>query len=178
MQSILTRIGSKFSQGSLEFRAADGRVWTLGQHQPRAVIRLNDPDALPGIVLNPRMRFPEAYMEGAWDPMDGDLLQVLEVALRMVDSAKPSRLGKLAGDGLAFLGELNNPLKSRSNVHAHYDLDYDLYSRFLDRDLHYSCAYFSNPDMGLEAAQQAKCAHIAAKLDLRPGARVLDIGCG
>ena len=178
MQSILTRIGSKFRQGSLEFRAADGRTWTLGHSAPTALIRLHDPSALPGIVLNPKLRFPEAYMEGAWDPLDGDLLRVLEVALCMVNSMQSSRLEKLAGDGLARLGELNNPLKSRSNVHVHYDLDYDLYSRFLDRDMHYSCAYFPNPDMGLEAAQQAKCAHIAAKLDLKPGARVLDIGCG
>jgi cyclopropane-fatty-acyl-phospholipid synthase len=178
MQSILARIGSRFGQGSLEFRAADGRSWTLGHSEPRALIRLNDPSALRGIALNPRLRFPESYMEGAWDPLDGNLLKVLEVALRMANSLRTGRLGKLAGDGLALFGELNNPLKSRSNVHAHYDLDHDLYSRFLDRDLHYSCAYFSNPDMGLEAAQQAKCAHIAAKLDLRRGARVLDIGCG
>jgi len=178
MQSILARIGSKFSQGSLEFRAADGRVWVLGQSEPRAVIRLHDPSALVGIALNPKLRFAESYMEGAWDPMDGDLLKVLESAVRMAASIKPGRVGQLVGDGLSLLGEINNPLKARNNVHVHYDLDYDLYSRFLDRDLHYSCAYFSNPDMGLEAAQQAKCAHIAAKLDLKPGARVLDIGCG
>jgi cyclopropane-fatty-acyl-phospholipid synthase len=178
MHSILARIGDRFGEGSLEFRAADGRVWTLGHSAPRARIRLNDPSALPGIVLNPTLRFPESYTEGAWDPLDGNLLQVLEVALRMAHSMKTTRLGRLAGDGLALLGELNSPLKARHNVHAHYDLDYELYSRFLDRDLHYSCAYFSDPDMGLEAAQQAKCAHIAAKLDLQPGARVLDIGCG
>ncbi len=178
MQSILARIGSKFSQGSLEFRAADGRVWVLGQNEPRAVIRLHDPSALAGIALNPKLRFPESYMEGAWDPMDGDLLKVLESAVRMAASARTGRVGKLLGEGLSLLGEVNNPLKSRSNVHVHYDLDHDLYSRFLDRELHYSCGYFSDPDMGLEAAQQAKCAHIAAKLDLKPGARVLDIGCG
>ena len=52
MQSILARIGSKFRQGSLEFRARDGRVWTLGHSEPRAVLRLNDPSALRGIVFN------------------------------------------------------------------------------------------------------------------------------
>jgi len=178
MQSILARIGSKFNQGSLEFRAADGRSWTLGHSEPKALIRLHHPSALPGIVLNPKLRFPESYMEGAWEPADGDLLKVLESAVRMAASVRTGWLGKLLGQGLALLGEINNPLQARSNIHVHYDLDHDLYSRFLDRDLHYSCAYFSNPDMGLEAAQQAKCAHIAAKLDLQPGARVLDIGCG
>src|SRR5690606_28002405 len=55
---------------------------------------------------------------------------------------------------------------------------YDLYRRFLDADMQYSCAYFVRPDMTLEEAQAAKRAHIAAKLRLEPGASVLDIGCG
>jgi len=80
--------------------------------------------------------------------------------------------------GLNRLRELNTPTRSRRNVSHHYDLDYRLYAAFLDRDLHYSCAYFREPGLSLEAAQQAKCAHIAAKLDLRRGMRVLDIGCG
>lgn len=178
METILARIGRKFGQGSLEFRAADGRVWVLGQHEPRAIIRLNDLSALPGIALNPKLRFGEAYMDGAWDPADGDLRQVLEVGVRMVNSAKPGRFEQYFQDALAWLGELNNPLRSRSNVHHHYDLDYNLYATFLDKDMHYSCGYFREEGMDLEAAQQAKCAHIAAKLDLKPGSTVLDIGCG
>jgi cyclopropane-fatty-acyl-phospholipid synthase len=54
----------------------------------------------------------------------------------------------------------------------------ELYRRFLDKDMQYSCAYFTHPGMTLEAAQTAKKAHLAAKLDLSPGHRVLDIGCG
>src|SRR3546814_224160 len=75
---------------------------------------------------------------------------------------------------LSQLLELNNPLASQHNVEHHYDLDADLYRRFLDEELFYSCAYFERDDMTLEAAQQAKCALIARKLDLKPGARVLD----
>jgi cyclopropane-fatty-acyl-phospholipid synthase len=63
-------------------------------------------------------------------------------------------------------------------VHHHYDLDEELFRAFLDRGMHYSCAYFRDADMSLESAQLAKCNHIARKLMLAPGQRVLDIGCG
>ncbi|MDR3416446.1 MAG: cyclopropane-fatty-acyl-phospholipid synthase [Nevskia sp.] len=178
MQTILARVGRKFRQGSLEFRAQDGSAWTLGHSEPRAILRLNDPAALLGMLLNPQLRVPEGYMDGAWEPADGDLLRVLEVAMRMRASAQTGGFARWAGNVLARVGEFNNPLRSRHNVHHHYDLDESFYADFLDRDLHYSCAYFREPGMDLEAAQQAKCAHIAAKLDLKPGARVLDIGCG
>ena len=182
METLLNRVSRQFGQGCLEFQAPDGRVWTLGRNEPRAVLRLNDPAALTHMLLNPQLRFGEAYMNGVWEPADGDLLRVLEVATRMVGSMKSSRLDKTLGNLSTWLGELNNPLRSRSNVHHHYDLDYNLYSTFLDKEMFYSCAYFNDEgrdeDMSLEAAQMAKCAHIAAKLDLKPGARVLDIGCG
>ena len=178
MDALLKRLGRQFGQGCLEFRAADGRTWTIGHNEPRAVLRLHKPEALLGILLNPNLRFAESYMEGVWEPLDGDLRRVLEVAIQMATSAHSGPFGRALGNLFSWFGELNNPLRSRSNVHAHYDLDYALYSRFLDRDMHYSCAYFRDEGMDLEAAQQAKCAHIAAKLDLRPGARVLDIGCG
>jgi cyclopropane-fatty-acyl-phospholipid synthase len=72
----------------------------------------------------------------------------------------------------------NNPLRARQNVKAHYDIGNDLYRLFLDPDMQYSCAYFPNGDETLEQAQLAKKRHIAAKLMLKPGQRVLDIGCG
>ena len=68
--------------------------------------------------------------------------------------------------------------RARRNVAHHYDLGNALYALFLDDDLQYSCAYFTDPDNSLEQAQADKKAHIAAKLDLKPGQRVLDIGCG
>ncbi|MGH7749353.1 MAG: class I SAM-dependent methyltransferase, partial [Candidatus Dormibacteria bacterium] len=77
-----------------------------------------------------------------------------------------------------FLREANSRRAARRNVHHHYDLSFELYRRFLDADLQYSCAYFETPDVTLEEAQAAKKRHIAAKLVLTPGQRVLDIGCG
>lgn len=72
----------------------------------------------------------------------------------------------------------NSLTASRRNVSHHYDLDEALFRACLDTDLHYSCAYFTGLSEPLEAAQKAKCEHIARKLYLRPGQKVLDIGCG
>jgi cyclopropane-fatty-acyl-phospholipid synthase len=73
----------------------------------------------------------------------------------------------------------NNPaFRARRNVAHHYDLSAELYDLFLDTDRQYSCAYFADPSMTLEQAQEAKKHHIAGKLLLEPGMDVLDIGCG
>src|SRR6185436_15255707 len=76
------------------------------------------------------------------------------------------------------LRQINTPIRARRNVQRHYDLDGRLYSLFLDHDLQYSCGYHDEPDIGLEEAQVAKKRHLAAKLALKPGQRVLDIGSG
>ena len=76
------------------------------------------------------------------------------------------------------LRQMNGRRSAHRNVAHHYDLSHELYSRFLDADMQYSCAYYDRPDLSLEEAQVAKKAHLTAKLRLAPGARVLDIGCG
>jgi cyclopropane-fatty-acyl-phospholipid synthase len=79
---------------------------------------------------------------------------------------------------MSLLSQLNDRRTSRRNVAHHYDLSTDLYRRFLDEDMQYSCGYFLRPDMTLEQAQKAKKIHIAEKLRIAPGMKVLDIGCG
>ena len=76
------------------------------------------------------------------------------------------------------LGQRNTLLSAKRNVEAHYDIDGRIYDLFLDRDRQYSCAYFEQPGDSLDAAQEAKKRHVAAKLLLKPGQSVLDIGCG
>ena len=79
---------------------------------------------------------------------------------------------------IGLVANRNGLKASRRNVAHHYDLSGVLYRLFLDEDLQYSCAYFREPDETLEAAQVAKKQHLAAKLLLKPGQKVLDIGCG
>lgn len=180
MQALLDWLGSGFTAGRLEFAAPDGRTWTLGRGQRRARLRLRSASVLRRMLAHPALRFGEAYMDGDWEPDGCDLREVLSVALAADEAlhARRNPLSRGLHRARAHLRELNSPLRSRHNVAHHYDLDFELYRHFLDADLHYSCAYFQEPSLSLEAAQQAKCAFIARKLQLRPGMRVLDIGCG
>jgi len=74
---------------------------------------------------------------------------------------------------------VHNPVgRAQRNVAHHYDLDDGLYDLFLDPGRQYSCGYFETPEDSLEVAQEQKMRHIAAKLRLAPGQRVLDIGSG
>ena len=106
-----------------------------------------------------------------------DLLDLLGQNLPFQET-RSSRLVGAAKGVMRKLQQYNPVPLARRNAAHHYDLSYDLYRIFLDQDLQYSCAYFPEPGLPLEEAQYAKKHHIAAKLLLEPGQRVLDIGCG
>ena len=108
------------------------------------------------------------------------MLELLEliVGARPWEQGSRKALGKGKSKWLKRFFRRNDVRKSRRNVAHHYDIGNALYALFLDDDLQYSCAYFTDPANSLEQAQADKKAHIAAKLYLKPGQRVLDIGCG
>lgn len=131
------------------------------------------------IALNPDMALGEAYMEGGLVLETGTLWDLCELVGRNFrDRGPPTLVERLVNGSRRTLQQWNDRSAARRNVAHHYDLSYELYQRFLDRDMQYSCAYFLRPDMTLDEAQQAKKTHIAAKLLIEPGMRVLDIGCG
>ena len=120
-------------------------------------------------------------MQWGWSPaLDSDLYAVLLVLrLNFEQPLDPGAISwPLRAAAAAFMRSWNSLTASRRNVSHHYDLDEALFRACLDTDLHYSCAYFTGLSEPLEAAQKAKCEHIARKLCLRPGQKVLDIGCG
>ncbi|WP_299153516.1 cyclopropane-fatty-acyl-phospholipid synthase family protein [uncultured Tateyamaria sp.] len=133
------------------------------------------------LILNPDLGLGEGYMDGRITPQECTLDDVLKIIIRNRFSGRlPSWM--LMADRARFhmrsFVQRNAPRASRQNVAHHYDISDDLYAMFLDADMQYSCAYFRDDTMTLEEAQAAKKAHIAAKLCIRPGMRVLDIGCG
>lgn len=134
-------------------------------------------NTLRRIFRRPGMNLGQTYMDGHWH-VDGASLPEL---LRVLIQAFPQRYTATNRPWLKLAARwqsLNRIARSYHNVSHHYDLDEQLFRLFLDKDLHYSCAYYRDADMSLEAAQQAKCEHIANKLLLQPGQNVLDIGCG
>ena len=167
--------------GSITLVKADGSRETHGPGGGRHVtVKLHDRRAAMDLFRNPRLKLGELYMDGRLTVEDGTILDLLE----LIVGAKPWEQGRRKALGKGKAGKLvslfrRNPVrKARSNVAHHYDVGNALYALFLDDDLQYSCAYFADPKNSLEQAQADKKAHIAAKLDLRPGQRVLDIGCG
>lgn len=167
--------------GSITVVGPDGRRETHGPGGGKSVtVRLHDKRAAFDIFRNPRLKFGELYMDGRLTIEDGTMLDLLElvVGAKPWEQGRRKALGKGKAGKLATLLRRNDMRKSRKNVAHHYDIGNALYALFLDDDLQYSCAYFTDPKNSLEQAQADKKAHIAAKLDLKPGQRVLDIGCG
>jgi len=130
------------------------------------------------IATNPSMALGEAYMEGGLVMEEGQIHDLVDLIGRNARYRPLKRAGALARWWLDRRLQANARAAARRNVAHHYDLSVDFYRRFLDRDLQYSCAYFERPDMSLEEAQIAKKQHLAAKLLLQRGQKVLDIGCG
>jgi len=147
---------------------------------PSVTLTINDPKLDRKLLVNPELRFAEAYMDGGLDIVPGELRDVLRLFKLNQGRLKRSPSQAIFRRFARVVKRVvrNNPIRSRQNVKVHYDLGNDLYRLFLDRDLQYTCAYFQKGDETLEEAQLAKKRHVAAKLLLKPGQRVLELGCG
>ena len=144
-------------------------------------VRLTDPKLHRALVFNPELRTGEAYMDGTLLIEEGslrDLLMLYAENRAHLRGQPVQRALRKIYKGLRGYFQRNPLTRSRANVAHHYDLSNELYALFLDDGLNYSCAYYRDPSDSLEVAQQNKLRHIAAKLRLGPGQRVLDIGSG
>jgi cyclopropane-fatty-acyl-phospholipid synthase len=178
LRGLLQRMIRK---GTLTVIGPGGRSYFIGHGAPSVAIRILDPRIIPRLLFHPDLAFGEAYMEGALVVEDGEIYDFLDLCF--------SNLGWSSGHGWMRVRTLlmrlvrriaqHNPIPiARANVAQHYDLSDSLYELFLDGDRQYSCAYFASSDDTLERAQEQKKRHLAAKLLLRPGHRILDIGSG
>ena len=166
--------------GRLAVRGPDGLAHTYGDGTgPQVAIRIAKGWTLR-FLLNPDLALGEAYMEEGLVFEEGEIIDLLDIVGRnvLLHRRGPGPVMRVVTHAMALLSQLNDRTASRRNVAHHYDLSNDLYRRFLDEDMQYSCGYFLRPDMSLEEAQKAKKVHIAEKLCVQPGHKVLDIGCG
>lgn len=168
--------------GTLRVIESDGTLTEFkGTAGPVATIRLHEPDLPFKMFRNPELHTGEAYMEGTLTFEDCTLKDFLDLFSHNRGSMASYPLQKILRRISRTVRSVqqHNPIgKAQKNVAHHYDLSAEMYSLFLDRDMQYSCAYFENGDESLEAAQEKKKRHIAAKLKLEDGQRILDIGCG
>ncbi|MGO9004189.1 MAG: class I SAM-dependent methyltransferase [Beijerinckiaceae bacterium] len=175
-------ISAMINRGCLEVETASGARFTAGDGSLEKVgVRFTDQAAQVAFMLNPLMKLGELFMEGRFEVTRGtiyDLLAIASINLPRIRELFSVRLLHWFQVAARRAGRKNNKRIARRNVAHHYDLDLRLYELFLDTDMQYSCAYFEHDDDTLDTAQLAKKRHIAAKLLLDAGDRVLDIGCG
>jgi cyclopropane-fatty-acyl-phospholipid synthase len=178
-------LGSLIKSGELTLVDAQGQARTYGRDDGsgrQVVVRLADSKVIRDVMRHPKVGIGEAYMDGRLIIEEGDILGLLDLVTSNAPWEAGGQSRKAISRGsrkiLQVVGLINWRARSARNVAHHYDLSDRLYDLFLDSDRQYSCAYFKDPFATLEQAQADKKAHIAAKLHLQPGQKVLDIGCG
>jgi cyclopropane-fatty-acyl-phospholipid synthase len=183
MEHILNRAFARvIDKGSLHVTFASGRQRTYGDGSEAPIsVRFTDAAAQRAIIVDPGLKLGQMYSEGRFIVEEGSIYDLLSLMKR-------NGIRKFATLSTVILHLLRvvsgyarqslSPKVSKDNVAHHYDLDERLFRLFLDDDMQYSCAYFESPEQSLEEAQLAKKRHIAAKMLLEPGHKVLDIGSG
>lgn len=169
-------------KGRLELLGPNGFSEVYGDGDaPDVAIRITDPSFDWKIFLNPELRAAEAYMEGGLIIERGtvhDFISLFFINKRHFDLTPSQIFWRGIARKFRRLLQHNSVARARANAAHHYDLGNDFYRLWLDDDMQYSCGYWEDGVETLEQAQVAKKRHIAAKLALKPGQRVLDIGCG
>ena len=167
----------KVKAGRLSIRDADGsvRVMQGAAEGPHSAIRIHDDTFLRKLMVKPDLFMGEGYMDGTLEIEEGTLYDFLEFCgINMAPQHVDPKLSNL----FRKVEQKNIVGKAKENAAHHYDLDGRLYEQFLDEDKQYSCAYFATDNDSLEVAQANKKRHIAGKLLLEPGMKVLEIGSG
>ena len=182
MSLIGRLVGSLLKQGQITLVMPDGKREAHGPGGGKSLtVRIADRRVIFELVRNPRLAIGETYMDGRLIIEDGTILDLLELVVsnnRWEEGGNSRKAIKKGKRRFKWLFHRNRAGNSKRNVAHHYDLKDEIYELFLDSDRQYSCAYFTDPANSLEQAQADKKAHIAAKLHLKPGQRVLDIGSG
>ncbi|WP_438749352.1 class I SAM-dependent methyltransferase [Pararhizobium sp. O133] len=180
--TFLTMLRRLVRAGHLKVTIASGEEAVLGDGSgPPLALRTLDEAAEKAILRDPGMAFGEMYVEGRLVVEEGGIFDIIA----MMKANGLENAATVSNTVTALLHVAEQQIKSRlpanrnrHNVAHHYDLEGKLFDLFLDQDWQYSCAYFEPPGISLDEAQLAKKRHIAAKLLLRPGQTVLDVGSG
>ena len=185
LDKFLTRSVKHGRLGIVFAEATASTYGTPAPGFPEVVVRFADRSVPRDILSDPRLGAAEAFMDGRLIIEEGDVMDLVTLLRannawdKGGDIGKPSMVRRMVNKASFAAEQLNNRVSSQANVAHHYDIGNDLYALMLDEEhWQYSCAYWPDDAMTLDEAQTAKLAHIAAKLAVKPGQHVLDIGCG
>lgn len=155
----------------------DGEVAYYGLGKALFTIVFNREPPVGFNLADPALSFGEAYMDGIID-FEGDLEEILRIVKLNKDSIMPAELRKKLFSAVQNINSAVSRQRQKQNIQHHYDLGNHFFSLWLDETMSYSCAYFKDPGDSLTKAQIQKIDLILKKLNLQPGERLLDIGCG
>ena len=182
LNKLLITLAKRFvREGTLTLTLPGRAPQSFGQGSPRVGIAIKDSATIRAILMNPELGLGEAYMDERLTLTEGDLFDFFHLL------ARNRELGHLPGwqsamwamrKRLKRFAQKAHITTSRQNVAHHYDISTEFYDLFLSEDRMYTCAYYEGENTTLPQAQHAKIDHIAGKLLLEPGLRLLDIGCG
>lgn len=158
----------------VELRLWDGKRFNLGHYEVPAVrLPINSPKALPALLNASLDALGEAYIHELID-IEGRIRDVIRVAYDLSKIAEPANgLVQRAAKLLS-----HSKKEDQESIQYHYDVSNDFYRLWLDENMVYSCGYFETGEETLDQAQIKKIDHILRKIQLKPGQRLLDIGCG
>lgn len=175
---LLQQVFKAIGPAPIRLAFKDGEEMAPEGVSPVSTVVIHDFRTLARMVIDPEMGFGEAYAEGRIE-VEGDLAQSLEAVYKSWPSgrADTSWYQRLSSAWMTRR-QANSLTGSRKNIHGHYDLGNDFYKLWLDERMVYTCAYFPAASATLEEAQDAKMEHICRKLQLQPGDKVVEAGCG
>ena len=161
----------------ISVRLWNGDEFAVTDARPVACMEIRQRRAVLELLMSPSVGFGECYSQGLIE-IHGDFLAFAnEITASVTDKRDRAYYGpKLRS--LLYAMRRNSPTRSHYNVHHHYDLGNDFYKLWLDERMVYTCAYYQSPDATLAEAQLAKLDHVCRKLQLKPGQRVIEAGCG
>ncbi len=171
-------------KGQLTVIDVDGssHIFGCGEDGPCVVMRLHDKALRWKLFFNPELQAAEAYMDGGLTFEDGsgcyDLLTLFSINRGPLASHKVQGLLRRGWRAMRRRQQQNDVERAKRQARHHYDLSTELYKLFLDENLTYTCAFYRSPDDTLEEAQAAKLTRVIAKLGLKPGMSVVELGGG
>lgn len=174
---LLQRIGTWINDAPIRLLLGESGEVFPSHTKPVASVILPDWQTLAKVVLDPEVEFGDGYADGKI-LVEGDLVCLLENIFRSTQNAKKHGFCSSLLSRWLQRTQANTIHGSARNIHLHYDLTADFYKLWLDSNLVYTCAYFPEPSITLEQAQLEKMDYVCRKLQLRPGDRVVEAGCG
>ena len=186
---LLARILSKiFKEDGIILIDAKGQKYICGnpKQQKPITLKLLKENLKWKLIVDPEIEFPEAYMRNEIIIENASLKEFLMKLIKNLgrgEVSSASFISKKIFQFYRYISNFNLPGKARRNVEHHYDIGGErgekLYDIFLDKTHRlYSCAYWKDETKTLEDAQQNKIDHIAKKLDISRGEKILEVGCG